>query len=313
MSRTAKGVLSVLTVLLAIAIVPAFAAAAGSISGTVTAATGGAALPGVEVCAESNLHRECVKTASDGKYTVPGLIEDDYEVNFRPAAQTNYLYQAYPEKAPPEEGMPVTVGPGEAVTGKNAKLKSGGQIKGRLTDAHSGNGVAGIEACAARSGSAICDVSDADGDYAIVGLTTNTFSVYFDPGATAYIFQVYKGVTEPEAEGTPVSVTAGAETKNINDSLSVGASISGRVTDAATASDLEEIWVCVTGTTINEFFPECVYTESDGTYSVEGLLAGTYQVAFLRRTGLAVRGRLRHPVLRRQGLLRGSHPDHPGL
>ncbi len=261
---------------------PVASAANGSISGTVTAENGGALLPGVEVCATSNLHRECVATGNDGVYTVPGLIEGDYEVVFSPAPNTNYLLQAYPGKAPPEDGDPIHVSEGESVSGKNAKLKSGGQIIGRVTDSGTGNGIAGIEACGARAGAGheTCDLTDAGGNYAIVGLQTGSYTVFFDPAATEYVFQVYKGITDLQAEGTPVAVTAGAETKNINDTLSVGASISGRVTDAATGAGLGEIEVCVTGTTINEFFPECVLTLGSGAYSVRGLLPGTYQVGF---------------------------------
>jgi hypothetical protein len=276
-----KGLLSLLIAVMAlIAVAPAAASASGSISGTVTAASGGSALKGVEVCAESSLHRVCVRSGDDGKYTFAALEEGDYEVNFRPAPQTNYLYQAYPEKAPPEEGEPIPVLSGQAVTGIDAKLKSGGQISGRVTDAGTGVGIKGIAACASRSGSSICGLSNANGDYVIVGLQTNSFTVYFDPAATDYIFQAYKGITDPAAEGTPVPVTAGAVTAGIDDTLTVGASISGRVTDAATGAGLEGIYVCVTGTTISEFFPECEFTGGDGVYKVRGLLPGTYEVVF---------------------------------
>ncbi len=282
MSRSrVRNVLSLSIAMLALAVVaPAAASATGSIAGTVTAASGGAALGGVEVCAESSLHRECVKTGSDGKYIFPSLVEGEYEVDFRPAPQTNYLYQAYPEKSPPAEGDPVEVISGQAVTGINGKLKSGGQITGRVTDAGTAQGIAGIEACASRGGGTTCDVTDSNGDYGIVGLQTNSFTVYFDPLATDYIFQVYKGITDTNAEGTQVAVTAGAVTKSIDDKLTVGASISGHVTDAATGTGLEEIFVCVTGGTISEFFPECEFTGAGGAFKVRGLLPGTYQVGF---------------------------------
>ncbi len=275
-----KGVLSFLIAILALAAVPAAASATGSISGTVTAATGGAPLGGVEVCAESSAHRECLKTAGDGTYAFPSLVEGKYEVNFRPAPQTNYLYQAYPEKAPPDEGDLIDLLSGQSKTGINGKLKSGGQISGRLTDAGTGNGIAGIEACASRGGASFCDLTDSNGDYLVVGLQTNAFTVYFDPAATDYIFQLYKGFTDTNAEGTPVLVTAGAITENINDKLTVGASISGHVTDAATGAGLDEIYVCVTGGTISEFFPECEFTDAEGAYKVPGLLPGTYNVGF---------------------------------
>lgn len=54
---------------------------AGHIEGKVTALSGGAAVPGIEVCADSTVEYECAETNSEGKYAIE-LLEGSYTVSF---------------------------------------------------------------------------------------------------------------------------------------------------------------------------------------------------------------------------------------
>ena len=100
---------------------PATASAAGSISGTVTAASGGAPLSEVEVCAEGlDLGAfECVEPGFDGTYTIGGLEPGEYAVAFWPFGDNDYRFQYYDGKAIGTDADPVTVEDGVDSAGIN--------------------------------------------------------------------------------------------------------------------------------------------------------------------------------------------------
>jgi hypothetical protein len=104
---------------------PVSAAAASSISGTVTAATTQAPLAEVVVCAESvgvTDVFECGATGSDGTYVVAGLEGGNYKVEFSPSIMSGYLPQYYNGGASGEQADLVAVVEGLDAAGIDAAL-----------------------------------------------------------------------------------------------------------------------------------------------------------------------------------------------
>jgi hypothetical protein len=262
--------------------VPAAAFAAGSISGTVTPASGGAAIAGIEVCAwETGEFEEfkCAETGAGGTYAVTGLSAGTYKVEFWPA-EGDYILQYFDGKSRWSEATPVTVSEGADTPGIDAALELGGRITGRVTDATTKSGIGGIVACAGPGGEEVsrCTETEADGDYAIRGLSTGFYEVFFfdvgEGGSGEYLSQVFRG-GNPES----VSVTAGATVSGVDAALAKAGGIAGTVTDSLSGAGIAFSTVCVRQATSGEI-EVCVRANSGGRYSIGGLAAGSYKVWF---------------------------------
>jgi hypothetical protein len=262
-------------------VAPAIATAAtGSISGTVTAASGGAAVKGAEVCAESSDEEAFERATTDvlGEYTISGLAGGSYKVVFLPPQGANYLFQYYSGKPTWSQATPVVVSDGVDTPGVDAALAAGGQISGRVTDAATKAGIQGISVCAGLPNEEFgrCTETDSSGKYTIPSLLSGSYEVFFFQGGeeSEYLGQIYRG-NQPEL----VSVTAGSTTSDIDAALSKAGKIAGTVTDALSGAGIGFSTVCARQATTGEIY-ECVYTNSRGQYAIAGLPSGAYKVWF---------------------------------
>jgi hypothetical protein len=276
----------VFTLALAVALVlavPAAAFAAGSISGTVTAASGGAGIAGVEVCAWETGESEgfeCAVSSGDGAYSVTGLSAGTYKVEFW-APEENYIFQLYDGKSTWAEATPVTVSDGVDTPGIDAALQEGGRISGRVTDAATNAGIGGILACASTAGEEFggCSKTEPNGEYAIGGLPAGSYEVFFfeaneEEGAAEYLGQVFR-----DGHQELVSVTVGATVPGIDAALSKAGRISGTVTDSLSGAGIGASTVCLRRATTGEI-EGCTRTNGSGRYSIGGLSSGSYKVWF---------------------------------
>ena len=257
-------------------------ATGGQISGKVTNASTKAAAAGIEVCAFSSSAEGCVLTNLSGEYTIPGLGTGEYTVDYT-SGSGKYLTQYYNGKSNFAEANPVPVTAGVITANINAALQPGGQISGTVTDAGTKAALSGIEVCADTSEfvSARCTTTNASGEYAILGLSTGEYKVEFTPGSSSYLTQYYNGKSK-FSEASPVSVTAGISTPNINAALQLGGQISGTVTDASTKAAVSNIEVCAftSGSVVR-----CAITNASGEYTIPGLSTGEYTVEFTPTSG----------------------------
>src|SRR5664280_2158259 len=207
---------------------PAGAATPGSISGTVTAAVGGAPLSGICVLAVAAAIPgppvTQVATGSDGTYTLSGLDPTHtYDVSFyiggcQGGTPSNYIGQWWDNVSSEASATPVPVGTGVTTPNIDAAMVTGGQISGHVTVASTGADLANICVIAAVVGIPSpqpgwlggATVTGSDGTYIIMGLDpANTYDVSFDslgfgPGGCTnsnYVDQPWP---------TAVSVTTGA-------------------------------------------------------------------------------------------------------
>jgi len=245
----------------------------GQIAGTVTAATGGAGLAGIEVCAhEMYGFGACATTNAGGEYTIQRLSSGTYNVEFsastcgeRRCTQQNYL---------DESDSGVLVATGSTTSGINAALPAGGQITGKATSA-GGAGLSNIEVCTGpTSGPRGCTTTNASGEYTISGLRTGIYDeIQFSRG--------YDGGNFLPRSDSGVSVTAGSVTPGVNAQMQPGGEITGVVTAHSGGAVLANIEACVVEPPAAiELELLCTITNGDGEYTLPGLPTGSYDVEF---------------------------------
>ena len=175
--------------------VDAVMARGGIVSGTVTAATGGADLGGIDVNVYDT-DDEVVgstTTASNGTYAIGGLTAGTYTVGFAPLSggTMNYLAQYYDNEASLAQATSIDVTPGNTNTGINAALQSAGEIAGVVTDANTQAPIQNAyvdvyqpvdcgyydeSGCYETYGTAL---TNAEGIYTVSGLSSGTYDVSF--------------------------------------------------------------------------------------------------------------------------------------
>jgi hypothetical protein len=265
----------------------ASAASNGGIAGKVTAAIGGAAIGGVEVCAYSQLVGEgpggaggttspCTTTEGSGRYTIGGLAPGAYEVDFRSPEDSglDYLPQVFLEAESYSEAEPVMVNGSSTRTGIDASLRLGAKLSGRVKDAATEAGLAGIQVCATGSLWEACAETAADGTYTIGGLANDDYKVGFWPSEVNYVGQYYDDKPNYET-AQAVAVSGSGSITGIDASLQRGATITGTVLAADTHQPIDEASVCALISNGNEQY-SCAETDTDGTYTITGLPAGEY-------------------------------------
>ena len=155
---------------------------------------------------------------------------------------------------------------------------TGGTIAGTVRADAGGAPLEGVEVCAfpmSSPGFGGCDLSAADGGYAITGVDPGGYRVSFGSSGSTYIDQYYDHASS-WFDADSVSVSEGATTSGIDADLKEAGSISGTVTAADGGEPIEGITVCAE----ESFNSHCVDTGADGTYTIDGLGAGEYGVSF---------------------------------
>ncbi|MBP1468120.1 carboxypeptidase regulatory-like domain-containing protein [Candidatus Chloroploca sp. M-50] len=150
-------------------------------------------------------------------------------------------------------------------------------IRGTVTDALTGQPVSDVfvSAFGPRNASA---TTSATGTYTLTELAAGAYRISFRPPSSQnYLLQYYNG-KDDSAEADLLTVPEGATLTNINAALTPGAIISGRVSGVGNEA-LSGVAV-----TAYRLVGEARYaeasdrTESDGSFSIDRLPAGTYQL-----------------------------------
>jgi len=272
---------------LTMALMPGAAmAAGGSISGTVTDAETLQPIEEVEVCAwllESEEGWRCTETGAAGEYELKELAAGEYGVEFS-AGYRGYATQFYDNEANRSQADPVVVG-SEPVTGIDAALGPTPGIAGTVTRSSDGEPVEEVEVCAWPVNPEVeetfweCGYTHADGTY-FINLEPGKYKVEFWPrwSGQNLALQFYDDKTR-WSEADTVVVEPEERTGGIDAELAPGATISGRVSSAASGVGLEEIPVCSIDSPSGELLT-CTSTEADGSYSLRYLPEDQYKVVF---------------------------------
>lgn len=263
---------------------------AGKIAGTVVAARTGAPLGSVYVSVYRNEGGTWsqvmfgAETAPDGSYAVGGLPTGVYRVEFNDwsGEYTGEFYQNRPDL---RSATAVAVRAGTTRSGIDAELDPAGYIAGLVTAAADGAPLENVWVLAYKQvDKEWYPVRDAltgpDGTYMMGGLPAGTYRVFFMEESGSYASEYYNGRLTLES-ADDVIVRAGEVTPDIDASLEPAAHISGTVTDAATGEPLQGVWVTAYRKVAKGWEPWWgAETRSDGTYSIDGLMAGTYRLEF---------------------------------
>ncbi len=257
----------------------------GTLSGTVTDATTAAPLSGVTVSIYNSTGGFVVSrsTNASGVYSASGLPTGTYyATTANPSGYVNEMYNDIPCPGAciPTLGTPISVTAGATTSGIDFGLGAGGRISGRVTDAGTGLGLGGVTV---RIWSAVRVVdtvtTDCSGAY-ISGAGLSTGSYYATTtNSLGYMDEAYDNVPCPNCNpglvGTPIAVTLGATTANIDLALDHGGRISGSVTSSATAAGLANVGVDIYSST--GAYQTSGYTSASGLYTTGGgLPSGTY-------------------------------------
>jgi hypothetical protein len=233
-------------------------------------------------------------TSNTGQYRIRGLRPGRYQVLFRTGerscpANANWLPQWYPyinSAYQPDQAVDVRVRAGRDTGHIDGRLQLGGEITG-IVHTKAGSPIRGI--CVnfyspfAIDGPYIVNVasfSGKTGRYALRGLFPGTYQVEFMIGCGTlgnYAAQWWRDKPSP-AQANSIKITRRQVVSGIDATLVPGSAITGTVR-AKTAAAKPLAGICV-----NASDPQGDYTETrtakNGTYRLEGLDAGTYQVSF---------------------------------
>jgi peptide/nickel transport system substrate-binding protein len=257
----------------------------GVIEGTVFAEDGVTPLENVNVDIEQGGYGTC--TGASGQYTLVGLPYGDLKVqaggdwNWCLAQESQYLVEYYQEKADAGSADVLSIGPGSlSYAGIDFTLSTGGSILGRVTDASSGAGLAGVWVSANNYDDGSWGRgawTDAGGYYAITGLLDQDYrvSVEGDSVPTGYAQQYYPDEFAHHLAGR-VTVSGGETVTDIDFHLVPGGTISGVVRDAGTGLPIPNLnvdaWLENDGGGIG------ACTDATGHFTIVGAIYAEYGV-----------------------------------
>lgn len=273
---------------------PAFAAAP-QITGTVTNAVTKAPLAGVEVCEypiEGGTGWVCAQTDSKGDYVLEVGRAGRFVIRFDTTVEGLSPRTFYKDVFVNTEASPVTVGEGATVSGINETIDEGGRIIGTVRSSSTKAPIQGIEACAelpnvgqtAIESHRACATTNADGEYAIQGLTPGEgepeggYEVEFT-SPLDYIRQFYNGKPERYVGTTRIPIHIGLTVPNIDAELEEGGEISGRVTSQVNGEAVAGAQACADGA-------YCAKTDAAGEYTITRLPSHEYTLYFSAPGGL---------------------------
>jgi len=237
--------------------------------------------------AESTTSRNGTYSATNlppGQFTV---VFSGIQVKHRGCVTSPYADQQFSGVGLGAPGNQVWVPAGTRTDGVNAVLAPSGKISGKVT------GTAGRRLnniCVTATDQATHAEGQAtafDGKYVLTDLPAGRYDVEFsncginDPfiGATPnYANQWYKN-SPVRAKATPVVVTGGHTTANIDAALTPGGGITGHVSFRPNGRPVS--FVCVEAYTPDLGSFGIALTDRRGDYSVDGLSTGRYSVAFV--------------------------------
>ena len=228
-----------------------------------------------------------VNTNASGDYTISGLPEGSYYVRTCVTCSgtitTPYIDEYYDDAYLQQDAQLVTVTPPGDTPNINFSLELGGTISGHVTATDGGAPIAGAQISVFDYASLISGrwqgfggtQTDASGNYTLSGLPAGQYGV--SVSASGYATEYYDNVFSFR-DANPVTVTATQNTPNINFSLELGGTISGRITDNVTGQPL--INVSVDAERIDIPIIPCWGASSNqsGYYTISGLPFGQYKV-----------------------------------
>jgi hypothetical protein len=261
----------------------------GSITGTVTSAANGTPLTNfqVQLFSSTGLGLGSVNTNASGVFTMTGLAPASYYVRTNQASTfVNQLYNGVTCvgcNVTASGGTLVPVTAGVNTPNINFALATGGRISGTITNANGGAPLQGVTAGVFNSSGVGMGGTNtsASGVYTSFAVPAGTYFVRTN-NTLGFINELFDNISCPATScnvttGTPINVTVGAITPNINFALTAGGAISGTVTNQANGQGIANLQVQLFNS--SGTFLGGVNTNNSGAYTTSGVPPGNY---FLR-------------------------------
>ena len=184
-------------------------------------------------------------TDADGSYTITGLPDAAYTVEFQGPDGTNYGTEYWQDANSPATATPVSVSGSSSASGIDEVLSPGATIEGTVyapgTPKVALAGVSVSVFSADGGGPLESGPTNRLGHYKVTDLAAGSYSVQFFPQQGSNAAMEWWGGTFIQTGAKTVAVTAGQTVTHISQHLVVGSAISGTVSDA-------ELRPCVTAT-----------------------------------------------------------------
>jgi subtilisin family serine protease len=251
----------------------------GSISGQLISESGGVGLENVQISIRTSDYSgsKYAFTDSSGNFTVNGLPTGDYLV--QTYNTIGYIDEYYNDSLSYNDATIIHLEAPNTISGIDFALADGGTISGHVTDGSSSEPLGGVGVSASYAGGSGVSVfkfgnTDAEGNYTLTGLPAGNYRVA-TANNTGYIDEYYNDVLD-YGSATLVPVNAPNNTPDIDFALTVGGSISGRVTDEVSGDPLDylSVWAYDSSRRSAGFS----FADSNGNYSIGGLPTGNYFV-----------------------------------
>jgi hypothetical protein len=263
------------------------------ITGTVTGPDGITPLEGilvhaVNLGANDSWPREGYTwTTADGKYSLDGLNESTYQVDF---GSFVYIAEFYNNVEKVESSARISVGSNTIVSGINASLMEKGKITGLVTAKDGTSPLQDIVVNAWIKDNygywkkQLSTRTQSDGKYYLKGLDPGKYRVSFSNNPServSVIEQYFDNVTNVES-AVDIEVATSTTVSGINALLGEKGKISGFVTGPGGVGPVKGIYACAYSVDIDGKwnFVTAAYTKADGSYVIKGLDKDTYKVVF---------------------------------
>jgi hypothetical protein len=284
------GIMTLLLLLIGVA--APFALAAGSISGSVTKSADAAPIQGVTINVYDSNWNLVTSGASDalGNYSIPSIAAGSYKLrSYNTDGYVDEFYTSWGGVSNRGSAGSVTVAESTDTPNINFILATGaGSISGTVSQAIGGSPLVGITVIVMQGNDSYWSV----GTNYVAWTTTGASGEYYFPGlgfATNYVVKTVNTLGYADEYYSnqylyylpnPVTVMPSTETANIDFALSVGGTISGRVTSESTGNGISGVSVrAIRGIDFGfAVMAKLFYTDADGYYQVTQLPPGYYFV-----------------------------------
>lgn len=263
-----------------------------AITGTITAASGGAPISGISVQLLVPSGAVALTSTSDGSgvYRFDGLAAGAYRMVTR--GTTGFIDVAFPSTPCPSacnglNGSTVPVTAGTTLSGQNFALNGGGSVSGTVRSSPVSPVVGATVQVYNSIGIPVGQIStNASGNYQIDTLPSGNFFVRTQQNL-GFVDQVFNALPCSGycdvLSGTTVPVTSGLGTGLVDFTLAGGSSISGRVTNASGGAGIALARVVAFDT--GGFIAGQTQTNASGDYAIAGLQPGTYRLRTANLSG----------------------------
>lgn len=268
-------------------------AVGATISGTVDAAgSPNTPLEGATVTAfgPGSLTIQSATTDADGNYTITGLPDAAYTVEFQGPDGSNYGTEYWQNANAPATATLVSVSGSSSASGINEVLSAGATVEGHVYAPGTPKvGLADVSVSVfSTNGGGPLDVSavtNKNGHYKVSGLAAGSYSVQFFPSQGSNAAMEWWGGTFIQTGAKTVAVTTGQTVMHISQQLITGSAISGTVSDAGTPTTPDGnvtvlLWASDQTVGAQDTPPLQTNTDSSGNYSFPNIGPGTYTLDF---------------------------------